>query len=164
MIISRIIAPASKLATARMLDDTTASASTGKVLGLGPVAAAEREQILALMNGILRLGDDRVLKAAAGNEARSSAVLCNGHLRAKRPRKGAVDRHQRCERRSQALLSPIQQLRQHILFRDNPSLARLQFCRAWWGVLRRGGQDAIPVRPGVSNNRKSSSVSMFVTK
>jgi hypothetical protein len=40
MIISRIIAPASKLATARMLNEATACASTGEVLGLGPVAAA----------------------------------------------------------------------------------------------------------------------------
>jgi len=46
MIISRIIAPASKLATARMLDEPTASASTGKVLGLGPVAAAELYEAL----------------------------------------------------------------------------------------------------------------------
>ncbi len=46
MIISRIIAPASKLATARMLDEATACASTGKVLGLGPVAAPELYEAL----------------------------------------------------------------------------------------------------------------------
>ena len=46
MIVSRIIAPASKLATARMLDEATACASTGKVLGLGPVAAAELYEAL----------------------------------------------------------------------------------------------------------------------
>ena len=41
MIINRIIAPGSKLATARMLDEPTACTSTGKVLGLGPVEASE---------------------------------------------------------------------------------------------------------------------------
>ena len=41
MIINRIIAPGSKLATARMLDEATACASAGKVLGLGPVEASE---------------------------------------------------------------------------------------------------------------------------
>ena len=37
MIVVRLIAPASKLATARMLDPLTASSSLGEVLGLGPV-------------------------------------------------------------------------------------------------------------------------------
>jgi hypothetical protein len=37
MIASRLIAPASKLATARMLDPLTAASSLGEVLGLGPV-------------------------------------------------------------------------------------------------------------------------------
>ena len=37
MIVVRLIAPASKLATARMLDPLTASSSLGDVLGLGPV-------------------------------------------------------------------------------------------------------------------------------
>ena len=37
MIVARLIAPASKLATARMLDPLTASSSLGDVLGLGPV-------------------------------------------------------------------------------------------------------------------------------
>ena len=37
MIVARLIAPASKLATARMLDPLTASSSLGGVLGLGPV-------------------------------------------------------------------------------------------------------------------------------
>jgi len=46
MIVSRIIAPGSKLATARMLDEPTACASTGKVLGLGPVAALELYEAL----------------------------------------------------------------------------------------------------------------------
>ena len=46
MIISGIIAPASKLATARMLDEPTACASTGKVLGLGTVAASELYEAL----------------------------------------------------------------------------------------------------------------------
>ena len=41
MIVNRIVASASKLATARMLDEPTAGASTGRVLGLGPVAAPE---------------------------------------------------------------------------------------------------------------------------
>ncbi len=45
-IVSRIVAPASKLGTARMLDGATACASTGKVLGLGPVAAAELYEAL----------------------------------------------------------------------------------------------------------------------
>ena len=47
MIVNRIAAPASKLATARMLDEPTAGASTGKVLGLGPVAAPVRSSRLA---------------------------------------------------------------------------------------------------------------------
>lgn len=46
MIISRIIAPRSKLATARMLDEATACTSTGKVLGLGPVEASELYEAL----------------------------------------------------------------------------------------------------------------------
>ena len=46
MIINRIIAPGSKLATARMLDEPTACTSTGKVLGLGPVEACELYQAL----------------------------------------------------------------------------------------------------------------------
>ena len=37
MIVARLIAPASKLATARMLDPLTASSSLGEVLSLGPV-------------------------------------------------------------------------------------------------------------------------------
>jgi hypothetical protein len=37
MIVARLIAPASKLATARMLDPATAASSLGDVLGLGPV-------------------------------------------------------------------------------------------------------------------------------
>lgn len=37
MIVARLITPASKLATARMLDPRTASSSLGEVLGLGPV-------------------------------------------------------------------------------------------------------------------------------
>jgi Transposase DDE domain len=37
MIVARLIAPASKLATARMLDPATAASSLGDVVGLGPV-------------------------------------------------------------------------------------------------------------------------------
>ena len=37
MIVARLIGPASKLATARMLDPLTAASSLGEVLGLGPV-------------------------------------------------------------------------------------------------------------------------------
>ena len=37
MIVARLIAPASKLATARMLDPLTVASSLGEVLGLGPV-------------------------------------------------------------------------------------------------------------------------------
>ena len=37
MIVARLLAPASKLATARMLDPLTAASSLGEVLGLGPV-------------------------------------------------------------------------------------------------------------------------------
>jgi len=46
MIVNRIVAPGSKLATARMLDEPTACTSTGKVLGLGEVAAAELYEAL----------------------------------------------------------------------------------------------------------------------
>jgi len=46
MIVSRIVAPASKLATARMLDEPTACTSIGRVLGLGPVAAPELYEAL----------------------------------------------------------------------------------------------------------------------
>ena len=38
MIVARLIAPASKLATARMLDPATAASSLGDILGLGVVA------------------------------------------------------------------------------------------------------------------------------
>lgn len=46
MIINRIIAPGSKLAAARMLDEPTACSSAGKVLGLGRVAAGELYEAL----------------------------------------------------------------------------------------------------------------------
>ena len=46
MIVNRIIAPGSKLATARRLDEPTACSSTGKVLGLGPVEPCELYQAL----------------------------------------------------------------------------------------------------------------------
>jgi len=46
MIVNRIIAPGSKLATARMLDEPTACTSTGKVLGLGPVEPCELYEAL----------------------------------------------------------------------------------------------------------------------
>src|SRR6478736_4656469 len=41
LIVARLIEPAAKLATARMLDPATASHSLGEMLGLGPVAAKE---------------------------------------------------------------------------------------------------------------------------
>jgi hypothetical protein len=41
LIVARLLAPAAKLATARMLDPATASHSLGEVLGLGKVAAGE---------------------------------------------------------------------------------------------------------------------------
>jgi hypothetical protein len=46
MIVNRIIAPGSKLATARLLDEPTACTSAGKVLGLGPIEASELYQAL----------------------------------------------------------------------------------------------------------------------
>src|SRR6202171_2288209 len=46
MIVARLIAPASKLATARMLDPLTVSSSLGEVLGLGP--GGEDELYVAL--------------------------------------------------------------------------------------------------------------------
>jgi hypothetical protein len=46
MIVNRIIAPGSKLATARMLDEPTACTSAGKVLGLGAIEASELYQAL----------------------------------------------------------------------------------------------------------------------
>src|SRR6201982_411429 len=46
MIVARLIAPASKLATARMLDPLTASSSLGEVLGLGPVDEDELDVAL----------------------------------------------------------------------------------------------------------------------
>jgi Transposase DDE domain len=46
MIINRIIAPGSKLATARMLDTPTTCTSAGKVLGLGTVEASELYEAL----------------------------------------------------------------------------------------------------------------------
>src|SRR5437016_14387347 len=41
LIVARLLAPAAKLATARMLDPATARHSTGALLGLGTVAARE---------------------------------------------------------------------------------------------------------------------------
>lgn len=55
MIINRIIAPGSKLATARMLDKATACTSAGKVLGLGPVEAYELYEALDWL--LVRQGD-----------------------------------------------------------------------------------------------------------
>lgn len=55
MIINRIIAPGSKLATARMLDAQTACTSAGKVLGLGPIEACELYEALDWL--LVRQGD-----------------------------------------------------------------------------------------------------------
>ena len=41
LIVARLLEPAAKLATARMLDPATASHSLGEMLGLGKVAAKE---------------------------------------------------------------------------------------------------------------------------
>ena len=41
LIVARLLEPAAKLATARMLDPATASHSLGEMLGLGPVVAKE---------------------------------------------------------------------------------------------------------------------------
>jgi hypothetical protein len=49
MIVARLIAPASKLATARMLDPVTAASSLGDVLGLGPV---DEDELYAAIDGL----------------------------------------------------------------------------------------------------------------
>jgi len=65
MIVARVIDPGSKLATARQLDETTASSSLGALLGLG--AVSEQELYLAL---------DWLLSRQAGIEQR----LARRHL------------------------------------------------------------------------------------
>ena len=65
MIVARLIAPASKLATARMLDPLTAASSLGAVLGLGPVD--EDELYVAL---------DGSASASRRSRRRSPASIC----------------------------------------------------------------------------------------
>src|SRR5207302_1208085 len=72
LIVARLLEPAAKLATARMLDPATASHSLGEMLGLGKVAAKEvyaaldwlgREQPFKLQR-VVMVGDRGVLTSA----------------------------------------------------------------------------------------------------
>jgi len=51
MVVARVIAPASKLATHRLLHDDTASSSLGRVLGVGQCSAEELLRISANVTG-----------------------------------------------------------------------------------------------------------------
>src|SRR5437588_5716324 len=56
LIVARLLEPAAKLATARMLDPATASHSLGEVLGLGKVAAKEGYAALDWLNAKESIG------------------------------------------------------------------------------------------------------------
>src|ERR1700746_1772903 len=71
MIVARLIAPASKLATARMLDPLTASSSLGGVLGLGPVD--EDELYVAL--DWLGERQEAIEKALAGQQLHDGTLV-----------------------------------------------------------------------------------------
>jgi len=70
MIVARLIAPASKLATARMLDPATAASSLGEVLGLG---AVDEDELYAAIDW---LGE----RQQAIEKALARKHLCDGTL------------------------------------------------------------------------------------
>ena len=53
MIVARLIEPASKLATARLLDEETATCSLGQVLGLG---AVDEQQLYGALDWLVEIG------------------------------------------------------------------------------------------------------------
>ena len=69
MIVNRVIAPASKLATVRALNPQTATSSLGDRLGLGEVAEREIYEALG------RAGDPRGLRSTS---SASGTPACNG--------------------------------------------------------------------------------------
>ena len=69
MIVARLIAPASKLATARMLDPATAASSLGDILGLG---AVDEDELYAAIDW---LGERQGAIEQAGIEYRDCAGL-----------------------------------------------------------------------------------------
>src|SRR5258705_1053893 len=75
MIVARLIAPASKLATARMLDPLTASSSLGEVLGLGPV---DEDELYVASTGLAsaRRRSRRRLRASICTTARWCSTTC----------------------------------------------------------------------------------------
>ena len=71
MIVTRLIAPASKLATARMLDPATAALSVGDVLGLGPV---DEDELYAAI-GWLGERQQMIEKALARKHLRDGTLV-----------------------------------------------------------------------------------------
>ena len=84
MIVARLIAPASKLATARVLDDETATCSLGQVLGLG---AVDEEELYGALDWLVER-QPAIEKALARRHLRDGTLvlydvsleLCRGPL------------------------------------------------------------------------------------
>ena len=74
MIVARLIAPASKLATARILDPATAASSLGDVLGLG--AVDEDELYAVLYDETDHEGAATMRVSIVAKAERSEAAIC----------------------------------------------------------------------------------------
>ncbi|HEY5412222.1 MAG TPA: IS1634 family transposase [Caulobacteraceae bacterium] len=71
MIVARLASPAAKLATARALDEATATSSLGRLLGLGAVAPNELYEALDW----LLAGQAKIEKALAGRHLRAGTLV-----------------------------------------------------------------------------------------
>src|SRR5712672_3099844 len=71
MIVARLIGPASKLATARLLDDETATCSLGQVLGLG---AVDEQQLYGALDWLVEQ-QERIEKALARRHLKNGTLV-----------------------------------------------------------------------------------------
>jgi hypothetical protein len=71
MIVARLIEPASKLATGRLLDDETASCSLGQVLGLG---AVDEQQLYGALDWLIEQ-QERIERALAGRHLKNGMLV-----------------------------------------------------------------------------------------
>src|SRR5258708_6500358 len=71
MIVARLIEPASKLATARLLDEETASCSLGQVLGLG---AVDEQQLYGALDWLVEQ-QERIEKALARRHLKNGTLV-----------------------------------------------------------------------------------------
>src|ERR1700726_2412559 len=71
MVVARLIEPASKLATARLLDEETATCSLGQVLGLG---AVDEQQLYGALDWLVEQ-QERIEKALARRHLKNGALV-----------------------------------------------------------------------------------------